>query len=888
MNSQGKEDTSLTELRQQLKALSNRYAVDILRVLNPGPGEMIPNLSWDNIFDGILKLDRIKKPKIGRPGEKTPAQIKYEQKRKSLVSGGTIYETMNKLIRAGFVSAAGSKGKKNREFRITQQGRQALTSIGGMLGPTSVDTDVQKAAKILLKHKNFVSLLPAQEKFVREIGSVDGNLIIQMPPGSGKTFLAMIIILLKLQNKTRCLYITPYTSLNRQIIDEYGSLFRELGYSVVRNDGQHRASVENLETADLVVSVFESYMSAQIRRRKWTKEIGLVVVDELTELESSGPIRQARNIGTDRSTKLDCVISLLKDKVQMVTLSSRFGDTELVADWLNASVFRPSFRLTPEEFIVRLREDAVDIYSSDGTQNTVIKAENATEAILKHIDDTTKSILFVMGSRFEAEALANRLAEEYPRPIQEEVVSSIVGHEASLPVTQLLEKTLRSGVAFHHSGLAPSVRERLERRIRQGIVRMVASTTGITAGMSFPFDSVVIYFDYTLYYIAARARYLQIAGRIGEYHLSKYGGSVYLVFIAPRQFQDAETMEEVLLHQPLEPLYPGEFYPSLVANLIMTNAVTKRTIDRQELKTAFMDIIRKSLRNYMDDEYEKRMASMFKVIFDWVVKEKILVKKDEKYALNMEVNAALGSGISIIDYSKVKDALSAAKEDSSDEELVELLMQFELPQSIRPRSVMPAKIEVKASNLESPDEWYIELSKQRTNVKKQVLLDWIGENGVRQVLENAEKLSESIQVGGRPMGGVDLGEGDLEYFVEVCSNLATDLSAYYNGIKKKGIAKRFNQLSRQIRFGVKRDLAESDLLDLEVVIDKDLPPKLLSREEIRILFENGYLDVNLVVRKEIDPNKEGLARDRFAQKSGLDGGYAKSIYRAALQHLHEK
>ncbi|MHA2321866.1 MAG: hypothetical protein ACXACG_09445 [Candidatus Thorarchaeota archaeon] len=100
---------------------------------------------------------------------------------------------MNKLIRSGFVISTGDKGRKQRGFMITHEGRLALAAIGRLSGPVGTVTDVQRAAKILLKHKNFVSLLPAQEKFVQEIGDVDGNLVIQMPPGSGKTFLAMTI-----------------------------------------------------------------------------------------------------------------------------------------------------------------------------------------------------------------------------------------------------------------------------------------------------------------------------------------------------------------------------------------------------------------------------------------------------------------------------------------------------------------------------------------------------------------------------------------------------------------------------------------------------------------------------------------------------------------------
>ncbi|GAG66619.1 unnamed protein product [marine sediment metagenome] len=213
-----------------------------------------------------------------------------------------------------------------RRFMITHDGRLALASVGQLGGPVGAGTEVQRAAKTLLKHKNFISLLPAQKKFVREFGDIDGNLVIQMPPGSGKTFLAMIVILLKLQEGKRCFYLSPYTSLSRQIVDEYGTLLNDLGYSVVRHDGISQATDTELENADLAVVMYETFAAALLQKKKWTNTIGLSVIDELTELDSTQPSVQPEFIGSDRSVKLDFIISLLKESSQILTLSSIFEE----------------------------------------------------------------------------------------------------------------------------------------------------------------------------------------------------------------------------------------------------------------------------------------------------------------------------------------------------------------------------------------------------------------------------------------------------------------------------------------------------------------------------------------------------------------------------------
>ena len=98
-----KEDEGLSRLRGQLKALSNRHAIEILQVLNPQTGEIVPTLGWDSIVEGLLALDSVVRPDKDSKGEKTQDEADYEEKRQDLMSGGPIYETLTKLVHVGFV-----------------------------------------------------------------------------------------------------------------------------------------------------------------------------------------------------------------------------------------------------------------------------------------------------------------------------------------------------------------------------------------------------------------------------------------------------------------------------------------------------------------------------------------------------------------------------------------------------------------------------------------------------------------------------------------------------------------------------------------------------------------------------------------------------------------
>jgi replicative superfamily II helicase len=879
MSSRNDERGGLARLRNQLKALGNRHAIEILQALNPQTGEMVPTLGWESIVEGLLALDGIKKPRSSPTGEKSQEEAKYERSRQALMSGGTIYETMNKLVKVGFVASSGDRGRKQRGFMITHEGRLALSSVGQLEGPIGTRTEVQRAAKILLKHKNFVSLLPAQDKFLREFGEVAGNLVIQMPPGSGKTFLAMIVVLLHLQKGIRCLYLSPYTSLSRQIIEEYGALLEELGYSVVRHDGLSPASDTDLERANLIIAMYETYASCVLRKKKWTSNLGLAVIDELTELDSAHLEMQSQNLGTDRSAKLDTIITLLKDKSQLLTLSSRFGETERITDWLDAAVFRPDVRLTPDEFIVYKNDEEILIRSRDGTQKAVSHREDLLDAIMDHIEEyKKKSILFVVGSRYRAQGIARRLGRSHPRDISQDIVNQVIGAGERLPLSGRLSNTLRYGVAFHHSGLDAGVRDRLEKAIRNRTVRTVVSTTGITSGMSFPFDCVVILLDPNMYFLSARSRYLQIAGRIGEYHLRQYGGRVYLVFEGPtRDFSSPEAMEQTLLNKPLEALQPGAMYPSLALSILTRILINGNSASRETLQNKFLDFARGTLRATLDQEYSSELPSVFDSLFDWLVEERVLEGNKRGYRLNKENRTAVLSGIEPIDYIQMKQELREISEDATDSKLIDLLLRFQLPQSIRPRTLVPSEKEIRISKLEPPEDWYMKLVSSRFEVKGFVLKRWVDEQDVTSIINET----------GEMIKGISLDEGDLDSLLSICSSVAESLSRYYQA-KMKMLSDRFRILTRQLHFGVRSDLADSDLLELPLIQGDNSPSGRLSRSTARVLFEHGYKSASDIVRKDIDASLKGLARDRFARNCGLAPEIAKDVYKAAMMYIRSK
>ncbi|MHA1771268.1 MAG: DEAD/DEAH box helicase [Candidatus Thorarchaeota archaeon] len=877
---------SIDNLRARLKALSNRYAVDILKALSPKEGDSIPILGWEGIVDRVLENQGVSKPTVIIKGERTQEQQQYETRKKQISTGGTLYESMEKLVKTGFVKAMGERGKKRRKYMITHDGRLALTAAELILGPTPRDTEMWQAAKTLLRYKSFVRLLPAQAKFLNEVKDVTGNMILQMPPGSGKTFIGMMIILTHLQKGTKCLYLTPLISISRQFITEYGGLLQQLGYSVVRYDAHSDASDDMLENADLIVGIYESVLTAIVSRKRWLKRIKLTVVDELTELGGASSKQTSRNLGSDRSCRLDLLITWLKDRSPIITLSSRFGDTDTVAKWLNADIFRPSVRLVPDEYVVVPDEENVRITSADGTHHFLSSKKSRLDAIHEYMGNySEKALLVVVGSRESAEHYARRIAESYPRTIDNEVIDRIIGSDEQLPAASRLKQLLRHGVAFHHAGLKTDLRGRLEHELKLGNVRCVASTTGIASGTSFPFDAVAIIFGGGLRGYVDRARYLQIAGRIGEYYLAEHGGQVFIAL--PKDSSEEKSVRDLaqdLLHQPLEPLRPGPVDPYLMCSFLIEEIIAHRRIVQEKIVDQLQELVGKTLRGTVDQDYRERAREQAERLYNWMHTSGILATDGAGVYVIEDAKNAIHEGMNPLDYITIQDRLQDESQ-LDEEDFIEIVLQFRLVQSSRPRTVIPTQIELDVANLEGIDEWYSEQVPKRLTVKREVIRGWINEKPIRELIEQAiEKGTEGDE---RAKRWIALDEGDMTTMVDWAADISLSIADYLKRGGKRKRAEQFRIFSRRLRYGLREDAATTDLMSLEIPTGKNTTRRF-TRMEIRTLIDRGYTSIESIVKKDIDSSKRKPTRKRFAENSGLDQDYAIEVYKAALQYIRPR
>ena len=310
----------------------------------------------------------------------------------------------------------------------------------------------------------------------------------------------------------------------------------------------------------------------------------------------------------------------------------------------------------------------------------------------------------------------------------------------------------------------------------------------------------------------------------------------------------------------------------------MREIIGGRATKKVALKKKFLDFVNHTYRGTTDQEYTEKMGKFFDSMFAWLTKEGTLLSSSEGFKLDKEARTAILAGMDPFDYIQTKDTLSKLQVTDDEPSFIDLLLSFHLPQSIRPRTFVPSKSELSIMELNPPEEWYMKLVPERSEIKRKVLRRWLDEQEVATIISETREIAR----------GISLDEGDLDSLLGVCSAAAGNLNRLFLTKKDKKLANRFRVFSRQLQYGVHQDLADSDLLDLCFIEGDCSQSSRLSRSTARSLYESGYHSISDIVRKDIDANKKGLARERFAKNCGLEEEQAKEVYKAAMTHIRSK
>lgn len=373
------------------------------------------------------------------------------------------------------------------------------------------------------------TLLPPQRDRILDILTVRKSVVINMPTSAGKSLLAELNILFTLHNSadadnppTVC-YVVPTNALINQVKMRLSRNFEGLPYRV---DGVLPFfEVDPIEDElltrthiDVLVSTPEKLDALLRRSHASVNNLKLIVLDE------------AHNINDEsRGSKIELLLSTIKTRkpeARFLLMSPFVDNAKEVARWLGdteqdslavsyewtptkqyvgASQIKRSEKQLSVRYFPSARDHLVEepfdvtVVNSDDKIQLLSASNNATDASIIELIDRYVSIgniLVVCRGTGTAEKVAKKILvaskERGWTKIDSQRLDDVVSLvKLELGEESILAECLMYGIAYHHSQLPSTVKEELEDLIREGLVKVVTSTTTLAQGMNFPITTVL-------------------------------------------------------------------------------------------------------------------------------------------------------------------------------------------------------------------------------------------------------------------------------------------------------------------------------------------------------------------------------------------------------------
>lgn len=387
-------------------------------------------------------------------------------------------------------------------------------------------SEVFSIDKIVLQENGFSSFNEMQRKALeKEIFTK--NTVVSAPTASGKTLILELCALHSILNdKRKVIYTCPLRALASEHFRDFKRKYsKKFGIRVALSIGDFDSSSSYLSNYDIILCTNEKLDSLLRHRADWLSQVGLLVVDEVHELDS------------DRGPTLEMAVTKMRfvsPDIKIVALSATIPNAKEIAKWLDAQLVESTFR--PVELVEGVYFNGTFEYGK-GKEKIPLK-KDALESIVNDTLGKQKQALVFAMTRKQSEATAKKTAIFTQKLLTEQEKAVLV--KGAQRIKKVLEQptsqcvsvasTIEKGASFHHAGLLQKQREIIEDLFRQGAVKVICATPTLAAGVNTPAFRVVIpslyrYSETGMDKIPIR-EYKQMAGRAGRPAYDTRGESI--------------------------------------------------------------------------------------------------------------------------------------------------------------------------------------------------------------------------------------------------------------------------------------------------------------------------------------------------------------------------
>jgi superfamily II RNA helicase len=340
------------------------------------------------------------------------------------------------------------------------------------------------------------------------------SVIVSAPTGAGKTAIAEHIILSCIEKKIGVIYTAPIKALSNQKFRDFQKQFQD-------NIGILTGDVSINAQAPVLIMTTEIFRNKILDEPESLKKYSWVIFDEIHYIDNP-----------ERGTVWEESLIFLPAHMNILGLSATIPNIKQLAEWLAALHKKPiqvvveEKRPVPLHFFFHCQNEIID--NLNRLKKLSRDHPSKLTTIINYIrqKEGLPCIYFVFG-RKRAEDLAFELysynfLDNNERAQITALYNSLLErfdlkHEKS---AQQLYPLIQKGIAYHHAGMLPTLKETVERLFTSRLLKVIFTTETFALGINMPSRSVI--FDelrkfYGRYVRNLKTRdFYQMAGRAGR------------------------------------------------------------------------------------------------------------------------------------------------------------------------------------------------------------------------------------------------------------------------------------------------------------------------------------------------------------------------------------
>ncbi|GAV86028.1 DEAD domain-containing protein/Helicase_C domain-containing protein/DSHCT domain-containing protein/rRNA_proc-arch domain-containing protein [Cephalotus follicularis] len=379
------------------------------------------------------------------------------------------------------------------------------------------------------------------------------SVLVSAHTSAGKTAVAEYAIAMAFREKQRVIYTSPLKALSNQKYRELQQDFKDVGLMT--------GDVTLSPNASCLVMTTEILRGMLYRGSEVLKEVAWVIFDEIHYMRDK-----------ERGVVWEESIIFLPPAIKMVFLSATMSNATEFAEWICHLHHQPchvvytDFRPTPlqhyifpiggsglylvvdeneqfrEDNFVKLQGTFSKQKLGDGNKSANGKASGriAKTGSGSGGSDIYKIVKMIMERKFQPVIIfsfSRRECEQHAMSMSkldfstqeekdsvEEIFKNAVlclnEEDRNLPAIELMLPLLKRGIAVHHSGLLPVIKELVELLFQEGLVKALFATETFAMGLNMPAKTVVFTavrkWDGDSHRFIGSGEYIQMSGRAGR------------------------------------------------------------------------------------------------------------------------------------------------------------------------------------------------------------------------------------------------------------------------------------------------------------------------------------------------------------------------------------